>query len=83
MATEDVIRLGYLYFSHLSFNVFDCEHLWDSIDMWQALLEEAWQRLEKEKEWLRMLALRACHDMTHMGQQDHLTVLWTSARGLP
>jgi hypothetical protein len=35
------------------------------------------------KDWLRMLTMRASHDMVYIGQQDHLTVLWTSARGLP
>jgi hypothetical protein len=39
--------------------------------------------LQKEKEWLRRLALRACHDMVQTGQQDHFIVLWTSTRGLP
>ena len=63
MVMEDVIRLGHLYFPHLSFSMFDCEQLRDIIDMCQALLEEAWQRLEKGIEWLHMLALRGCHNM--------------------
>jgi hypothetical protein len=67
MAMEDVIRLGHLYFSYLSFSMSDCEQLRDSIDMCQALSEEAWQRLEKGMEWLCMLALRACHDMVQTG----------------
>jgi hypothetical protein len=67
MAVEDVIRFKHVYFTHLSFSMSDCEQFLDSIDMRQALSEQAWLKLEKEKAWLRMLVLRACYDMVQIG----------------
>jgi hypothetical protein len=68
MAMKDVIKLGHVYFPHLSFDMSDCEEFYNRIDMRQALSEEAWQKLEKGKEKMYMLALRACHDIVQMGQ---------------
>jgi hypothetical protein len=80
---DDVMNLGHIFFPNLSFSNIECQELRDSLDIEEPLSANACLHLNKGKEWLRMLALKACEDMVNTGQQDHLIVLWTSNRGLP